>query len=236
MQEASVGVHVNTTTTTHKDACCDINACRASETDVRGEVIRRAIRVEYLTVGWNVVEAIFALIAAHIASSVAMFGFGVDSVIECASALIVVWRLHAERSNRHSDSRRNALEHRARKLIAGLLFLLAGYVVLDAAHSPWAKNRPAFSIAGVAVLVCSIAVMIWLSRAKKRLARELGSSAMQADVMQTSACWWLSVAALAGIGLNGLWGWWWADPAASVVIAALIFKEGRAAWKGQSCC
>jgi divalent metal cation (Fe/Co/Zn/Cd) transporter len=122
------------------------------------------------------------------------------------------------------------------KTIAGLLFLLAGYVVLDAAHSPWAKNRPVFSYIGAAVLSCSIAVMIWLSRVKKQLAGKLNSSAMQADVMQTSACWWLSLAALAGIGLNGLWGWWWADPTASVVIAVMIFKEGRPAWRGQSCC
>jgi hypothetical protein len=192
--------------------------------------------MEYLTVGWNLLEAIFALAAARISRSVATFGFGIDSVIECASASTLIWRLHAEIGKHHSATLMDELELRARKLVAGLLYLLAGYIVLDAVHSLWTANRPAFSLFGAIVLSSSIAVMVWLARAKKRLALKLGSSALQADVTQTSACWWLSVSALTGIGLNGLWGWWWADPVAAIVIAALVFNEGRAAWRGQSCC
>jgi divalent metal cation (Fe/Co/Zn/Cd) transporter len=192
--------------------------------------------MEYLTVGWNLVEAIIALVAARISRSVATFGFGIDSVIECASASILIWRLHAEIGKRHSAMLMDELELRARKLVAGLLYLLVGYIVLDAVHSLWTANRPVFNLIGVVVLSSSIAVMVWLARVKKRLALKLGSSALQADVTQTSACWWLSVSALTGIGLNGLLGWWWADSAAAIVIAALVFREARAAWRGQACC
>jgi len=100
----------------------------------------------------------------------------------------------------------------------------------------WTGDKPAFSAVGVGLLALSVAVMLWLARAKRRLAQELGSEAMEADAVQTTACWWLSVAALVGVALNGLVGWWWADPAAALVIAALVAREGREAWNGKACC
>ena len=204
--------------------------------ELRPESVRGALRLEYLTVGWNVLEGLVAVTAALIAGSVAILGFGIDSFVECASALVMIWRLRAERDHRMNGERLEEVERRARRLVAASLFLLAVYVMYDAAQTLWTVDRPAFSTVGVVLLVVSIAVMRWLAGAKRRLARELGSEALEADAFQTTACWWLSVAALVGVGLNGLLGWWWADPLAALVIALLIAREGREAWKGRACC
>lgn len=193
--------------------------------------------LEYLTVGWNVVEGIVAVSAALAAGSVALLGFGIDSFVECASGLVMIWRLRAERQHRLTNAHLDATEHRARRLVAVSLFLLAAYVAFDAAHTLWRVERPLFSMIGVVLTAVSLVVMLWLARAKRRIAREIGSRAMEADAFQTTACWWLSLAALVGIGLNGLFGWWWADPLAALVISALVAKEGREAWAGErDCC
>jgi len=211
-------------------------ACASSEPNLRPESVKRALRLEYLTVGWNVVEGIVAVTAALIAGSVAILGFGIDSFVECASALVMIWRLRAERDHRMSGECLKAIEHRARRLVASSLLLLAAYITFDAAQTLWTGYKPAFSPVGVALLALSITVMLWLARAKRWLARELGSKALEADAFQTTACWWLSVAALVGVGLNGLLGWWWADPVAALVIAVLVAREGREAWNGKACC
>lgn len=135
-----------------------------------------------------------------------------------------------------NGARLEAIEHRAQKVVAGSLFLLAAYVTLDAGQSLWTMDKPAFSTVGVALLVVSIVVMLWLAGAKRRLAYDLGSKALAADAFQTTACWWLSAAALVGVGLNGALDWWWADPSAALVIAGLIVLEGRRAWIGEACC
>jgi len=215
---------------------CGCHACPAPATSARPQAVNRALKLEYLTVGWNVVEGIIAVSAAIIAGSVAILGFGIDSFVECASAGVMIWRLQAERGGKLSGSQLEAIEHRARKYVAGSLFLLAAYVTFEALQTLWLAEKPEFSSIGVALLGLSIAVMLWLARAKRRLAVELGSKAMEADAFQTTACWWLSIAALVGVGLNGLFGWWWADPLAALVIAGLIVREGREAWLGEACC
>jgi cation diffusion facilitator family transporter len=202
----------------------------------RPDTLKRALRLQYLTVGWNVLEGIVAVTAALLAGSVAILAFGIDSFVECASAGVMIWRLRAERHHGADAERIGAIEGKARRLVAGSLFLLAAYVVYDALETLWSAEAPAFSPIGVALLALSIAVMLWLARAKRRVARELGSEAMEADAFQTTACWWLSVAALAGVGLNGVFGWWWADPVAALIIALLIAREGREAWEGRDCC
>ncbi|MCB9731350.1 MAG: cation transporter [Deltaproteobacteria bacterium] len=202
----------------------------------RPEAVARALRLEVLTVGWNVVEGVVGVAAAVAAGSVAILGFGLDSFVECASALVMIWRLGAERADRLGEAELEAREHRARRLVAASLFLLAGYVAVDAVVTLWRAERPAFSAVGVVLLAVSAAVMLWLARAKRRAAGELGSEALEADAFQTTACWWLSVAALVGVGLNGALGWWWADPVAAIAIAGLVAKEGRDAWKGRACC
>jgi divalent metal cation (Fe/Co/Zn/Cd) transporter len=186
------------------------------------------MQLEYLTVGWNIVEGVVAVTAAIMAGSVAILAFGIDSFVECASALVMIWRLRAERDHRLSGEQLEAVEHRARRLVA--------YVMVDAVQTLWTMDRPEFSPVGAVLLSVSIAVMLWLARAKRRLAHELGSEALEADAFQTTACWWLSIAALVGVGLNGLLGWWWADPVAALVIVYLIVSEGRDAWNGKNCC
>lgn len=218
-------------------ACgCQVSRCDGPSGEHRPDALRGAIRLEYLTVGWNVTEGVVAVTAGLIAGSVAILGFGMDSFVECASAIVMLWRLRAEQAKGTSVAQLEETERRARKLIAGSLFLLAAYVAVDATLTLRGNDRPQFSAVGVALLALSIIVMIWLARAKRRLARELRSEAMAAEAFQTTACWWLSVAALLGVTLNGLFGWWWADPTAALGIALLIVREGRETWNGRACC
>lgn len=221
---------------TSLDPCACTNACAADKPELRAGLLGRALRLEYLTVGWNLAEGVIAVSAALMAGSVAILGFGIDSFVECASAVVMIWRLRAERDRRLSAAHLEEVEHRARRLVAGSLFLLATYVTIDAVHTLWTTDRPTFSAVGTSLLVVSIAVMLWLAGAKRQLARELNSAAMEADSAQTMACWWLSLAALVGVGLNGLFGWWWADPLAALVISVLIAREAREAWRGKACC
>jgi divalent metal cation (Fe/Co/Zn/Cd) transporter len=201
----------------------------------REPVLARALRLEYLTVGWNVVEGVIAVTAALAAGSVALMGFGIDSFVESASGSVLIWRLRAER--RHASSTAiEPIESRAQRLVAVSLFALAAYIIADAAHSLVTGERPAPSTVGMILTTASLGVMWWLARAKLRAARALGSRALESDAFQTTACWWLSLAALVGIGLNAALSWWWADPVAAIVISLLIIHEGREAWRGEDCC
>lgn len=200
----------------------------------RNELLRDALRLEWLTVGWNVVEGVIAVAAGLAAGSVALLGFGIDSFVESFSGGILLWRLRAERRDM-SGEEIERLDRRARKLVALSLFLLAAWVAFDAALSLWEKDRPDASLAGIVLTTISMVVMLWLARAKRRAAAALGSRALEADAFQTTACWWLSVITLAGVGLNALLGWWWADPLAALAMAPLIFHEGQEAWRGEEC-
>ena len=208
---------------------------KGSDTAPREPMLARALRLEYLTVGWNVVEGAVAVGAAIAAGSVALMGFGIDSFVECASASVLIWRLSAER-RQASATAIEQVERRAHRLVGVSLFALAAYVVGDAAFSLATGERPAPSTVGMVLTTVSLGVMWWLARAKVRVARALGSRSLASDAFQTTACWWLSVAALVGIGLNAALSWWWADPVAAVVIALLIAHEGREAWWGEDCC
>lgn len=201
----------------------------------RRHLLDSALRLEYLTVGWNVVEGVIAVAAATAAGSVALLGFGIDSFVESASGLVLIWRLLAERSGRHSQDIAR-MDRRAQRLVAISLFLLAAYITFDAASALLLREAPGSSLIGIMLTTVSIAVMLWLSRAKRRAAVSLHSRAMAADAFQTTACWWLSVSTLCGLGLNALFGWWWADPIAALVMAVLVVREGREAWLGGDCC
>jgi len=201
---------------------------------VRSVLVRRALRLEYLTVGWNVVEGVVAVRAAVVAGSVALLGFGVDSFVESASGIVLVWRLLAEGKGRAADAA--ALDRRAHRLVAWSLFLLALYIGIDAVHALWTGERPRPSLVGIVLTTLSMAVMMWLARAKRAAAYGLKSRALEADAFQTTACWWLSVVTLVGVGLNASLGWWWADPLAALGMSVLITREAREAWKGEQCC
>jgi divalent metal cation (Fe/Co/Zn/Cd) transporter len=200
----------------------------------REAALAQARRLEYLTVGWNVVEGVVAVGAAVAAGSVALLGFGVDSFVECASGLVLLWRLGAERRGLDEEAIER-LDQRAHRLVGASLFLLAAYVAGDAVRALWTQERPEPSAVGMVLTAVSIVTMRWLARAKRRAAATLQSRALEADAFQTTACFWLSVITLAGIGLNLALGWWWADPVAALGMTWFIGQEGREAWRGEDC-
>lgn len=205
------------------------------EAGSRGGQLRQALRLEWLTVGWNVVEGVIGVSAALAAGSVALLGFGIDSFVESASGGVLVWRLKAERTAMAPEEIER-LDHRARRLVGASLYLLAAYVAIDASLSLWRRERPSASLVGIGLTVVSLFAMLWLARAKRRAAAGLGSQALKADAFQTTACWWLSLITLAGIGLNAALGWWWADPVAALGMTPLLIREGLEAWRGEDCC
>jgi divalent metal cation (Fe/Co/Zn/Cd) transporter len=194
------------------------------------------LRLEWLTVGWNVAEGVIAVAAALAAGSVALLGFGIDSFVESASGGVLIWRLLAEKGTGADRTAVERLDRRAHKLVALSLFALALYVALDASVALWQGERPEASPVGIALTLVSMVVMLWLGRAKRRAAAALASRALRADAFQTTACWWLSVITLAGIGLNAALGWWWADPVAALGMTPLLIREGREAWRAEDCC
>ena len=197
----------------------------------RPALLRRALRLEYLTVGWNIVEGVIAIGAALASGSVALLGFGIDSFVESASGSVMIWRLHAERRT-DDEERIEQVERRAQRLVAGSLGLLAVYVAWDSITSLLANERPAPSFVGILLAIASLSVMWWLARQKRRVGTALGSRAMTADAFQTDACFWLSLFLLVGIGANALFGWWWADPLAALGMTVFIGREALEAWRG----
>jgi len=194
---------------------------------VRDAGVRCGRQLEYLTIGWNSLEAAVAVGAGLLAGSIALVGFGVDSVIESLSGAVLLWRLAASGEDRE----------RAALKIVGVSFLaLAAYVAFDAAKSLLAHEPPDASYIGIALAVASLIVMPLLARAKRRVAATLNSRAMLADSRQTDICAYLSAILVAGLGLNALFGWWWADPVAGLVMVPIIAREGFAALRGETCC
>jgi divalent metal cation (Fe/Co/Zn/Cd) transporter len=202
--------------------------------DPRASLRAHALRLEYFSLGWNVVEGVVAVASALAAGSVALLGFGLDSFVECASALVLVWRLRAE-SGDMDPAAVARLDRRAHRLVGASLFLLAAWVAFDATRTLWLRERPEASVPGMAITSVSIVLMLWLARAKRRAAAALQSRALEADSFQTTACWWLSVVTLTGIALNAALGWWWADPVAALAMTVFLVREGREAWRGEDC-
>ena len=200
----------------------------------RATALRRAVRLELLTVGWNLIEGVVGVAAALAAGSVALLGFGVDSFVESASAGVLLWRLGAERREM-SPADVERLDRRARRLVALSLFALAVFVAGDALWVLARRERPEPSPVGLGLTALSLVVMWWLARAKRRSAAELGSRALAGDAFQTTACFWLSAITLVGIGANAAFGWWWADPLAALGMTWFIAAEGREAWRGEEC-
>ena len=198
----------------------------------RPRLLARALHLEYLTVGWNVIEGVIAVTAALAAGSVALLGFGIDSFVETISGLVLIWRLRREATGTLDEEAIEAIERRAERLVGASFFLLAAYITFDAITTLLAQEKPEASPVGIALTAVSIGVMLWLARAKRRVATALGSRALAADAEQTQACWYLSVVVLAGIGLNAALGWWWADPVAALGVVVLLVREGLEAWRG----
>jgi divalent metal cation (Fe/Co/Zn/Cd) transporter len=193
-----------------------------SAVTTRQLVVRRGINLSYVTIAYNSLEAIGSLAAGLLAGSVTLIGFGTDSVIEVASSVAAQWRLRADLH----EHRREHVERTTRRIIGWSFVALAIYIVWDSSHSLWTHEEPSRSVFGMLVLILSVIVMPLLARAKHRVAREMESGALAADAMQTSLCAYLSVIALAGVALNALFGWWWADPAAALAMTPIILREG----------
>ena len=194
----------------------------------RRAVLRRRIRIIVaITIGYNVVEAVVALAAGTVASSSALVGFGLDSIVEVLSATAVAWQFAAPDPERR--------EKTALRVIAVSFFGLAAYVVVDASLSLIGLREAEHSPVGIALAAVSLAVMPLLSWIERRTGRELGSASAIADSKQTLICSYLSAALLAGLLLNTLFGWTWADPVAALVIAGFAVREGLEAWRGDSC-
>jgi divalent metal cation (Fe/Co/Zn/Cd) transporter len=204
-------------------------------TSHRTVLIGRALRLEYLTVGWSLIEAVVGMAAALASGSVALLGFGLDSFVESASGCVLIWRLKAERRAATAETI-ESLDRTAHRLVAGSLFVLAAYVAGDAVWTLWTRERPQPSLVGIALTSISLIVMWWLARAKRRAALSLGSRALEADAFQATACFWLSLITLASVALNTMLGWWWADPVGALAMTAFIIKEGREAWRGEDHC
>ena len=199
--------------------------CSSAE---RTEYLRQGRKLEYFTIGWNMVEAGVAIGAGWFAGSIALVGFGVDSLIESLSGLVLLWRLF---SPAHDESR----EKIALKLVGISFLILAAYVAFDAIKSLLVHETPQTSLVGIVLAVVSLIIMPILARAKRLSASKLESLAMKADSRQTDLCAYLSAILLGGLALNALFGWWWADPVAALIMVPIIAREGYEGLRGEVC-
>ncbi len=198
--------------------------------DRRAALVREAFRLEYLTIAWMVIEAGVAIGSGIVARSVTLIAFGIDSVIELASAGVLIWRLTVEL--RRGQSFAELAERIASRIGGALLLALAAYVVIAVGWSLWTRQGQNFSWPGLLVSLAAIAIMWVLSRRKLRLADALGSRALRADAMESVTCGWLSFAVLIGLLAQLALGAWWIDAVSSLVIVWLLVKEGSEAWRG----
>jgi len=194
----------------------------------RATAVAGARRLEYLTIAWNGFEAAVALISGLVAGSIALVSFGLDSVIETASAAILLWRLRAR-----NDSERS--ERTARRLVGGSLLLLAAYVAVESIRVLWTGTRPERSLPGILIAVAAVIVMPLLGRAKRKAAAQIDSRALHADSRQADFCASLSAILLVGLLLHAWFGWWWVDPVAALVMVPIIAGEGIRGMRGERC-
>jgi len=198
--------------------------------DERARLVQRARLLAWGGNGWHLIEFAIAVGAGLAAGSIALVGFGFDSLIEAVAGFIILWRFagaraHSERAERH-----------AQQLIAASYFILAAYVVVESLRTLFGGAHPEASLVGIGLALVTAPTMPLLARAKRRVGNKLRSSATVSEAEQNMICAYLSIALLAGLGANALFGWWWADPAAALVIAAVAVREGVTGWRGEACC
>lgn len=195
----------------------------------RARLVRRARLLAWAGLGWHVGEAVVAVVAGIAASSIALVGFGIDSVIEAGAGLVVLWLMSGARS---ASPR---AERRAQQLIAASFVVLAAYVAIESLRDIIGNHHPDVSWVGIGLSLVTLAAMPPLARAKHRVADQLVSSATASESRQTMLCAYLSAALLVGLSANALFGWWWADPLAALAVAAVAAREARDAWRGDAC-
>lgn len=199
----------------------------------RQQLIRDAFRLEWFTIGWMTVEAVVAIAAGITAGSLALLAFGIDSVIELASAGVLMWRLSIEL--RHGQTFSEHAERIASRIGGALLFLLAAYVTAAAAWHLWEGSGEEFSWPGLIVALVAIPAMRWLAHRKTAIAEKIGSRALRADAIEALTCGWLSFVVVATLAAQWLFGAWWIDGVGSLAIVWFLVKEGREAWSGEAC-
>jgi len=197
----------------------------------RMAVVNRGRRLEYFTITWNAFEGLVAVLAGAVAGSISLVGFGIDSFIEVTSGSVLLWRMSVDAE----VHRRELNERRALRIVGACFLLLAAYIAYESALDLWSRRAPDHSIPGIILACVSLIVMPLLSRAKRRVGRVLGSAAMHADAKQTEFCTYLSAILLAGLLLNILFGLWWADPVAALIMVPIIAKEGIEGLQGKPC-
>ena len=195
----------------------------------RDTLVRRARFLARLGLAWHAVEAAVAIGAGIAASSIALTGFGADSLAESMAGVVLLWRLGERRAQSEGA------ERRAQRLIGLSFWLIAAYVGIEAVRSLLGANEPSVSYVGIALAAVTLVTMPPLAAAKNRVAQRLGSAATRSEGRQNLLCAWLSGALLIGLGANAALGWWWADPATALLIAAVAVNEGREAWRGEGC-
>ncbi len=188
---------------------------------------KKALLSEYFTVGWNVIEGIIAIAAGVIAGSIALVGFGLDSYIEVASGLVLIWRLR--KHGLDNEEEEEAAEKKAVLFVGVTFFLLAAYVIYESGRKLLFQEHPRESLVGIILAFVSLIVMPLLAVYKKKIAAEINSRALRADALETLACSYLSFTLLLGLGANALFGWWWADPIAALAMVYFLLKEGKEA-------
>jgi cation diffusion facilitator family transporter len=219
------------------DSCTDGCGCESPSsllTAADPRLRRWAWGLTALTIGWNSLEAVVAILSGLLAGSSALVGFGLDSVVEVGSALVIVWRLSRQASDQQANER---AEKRAVRLIALTFVAIALYVTYDAVRKLLGfGEEPQHSTIGLAITALSLVVMPTLAWAKRKVAAGLESVALKADAAETQLCTYLSAVVLIGLGANSLFGWWWMDPIAGLVVAGLALKEGWEAWTSGDLC
>ena len=198
----------------------------------RAELIHKGLILQYLTIGWNSIECLVALVAGFLAGSIALVGFGLDSAIEVTSSLAAIWRLRHD----HEESSREAAEQRSMQIIGISFLLLSAYVLYESINAIVQHTPPSPSLTGIILAGLSLTVMPLLVHFKRHIAAQLESGALEAETRQTEICAYLSAILLAGLGLNAWLGLWWADPFAGLVMVPLIAWEGLEAVRGRTCC
>ena len=198
----------------------------------RASLVTRGRYLEYFTIGYNSLEGLIAVGAGMVAGSIALVGFGFDSLIEVTSGLALLWRLHLD----VDEERRERVEAISLRIVGVCFILLAVYVSYDSVKSLIRREAPEESIVGIVLAAVSLIVMPLLVRAKRKVARGINSGALMADSKQTELCTYLSAILLGGLLLNAFFGWWWADPLAALIMVPIIAKEGIEALRGETCC
>jgi divalent metal cation (Fe/Co/Zn/Cd) transporter len=198
----------------------------------RPALAERGRHLEYFTIAWNSLEGLIAVAVGAAAGSISLVGFGVDSFIEVTSGAALLWRIAVD-ADAHRRERR---EEQTLRIVGGCFLALAAYIAYEAARDLMSRSAPVSSPVGIALACVSLVVMPLLSRAKRRVGTAMGSAAMQADATQTEFCTYLSAILLAGLLLNTVLGWWWADPVAALVMAPIIAREGIAGLRADPCC